>query len=94
MEKKLPEASKKGHSISNCIACAQQHADLQSAIPLKPIFLYKDVIEENDHGDIEKMSGNKFANTHFSQFNSFCIASTGKPFTEIAVNYVDGIKKQ
>ena len=88
--KNLPEASKKGHSISNCTACAQQHADLQSAISLNPIFVYKD--QENDTVT-EKMSGNKFAKTHFSQFNSFCIASTGKPFTEIAMNYVGGVKK-
>ena len=60
-------------------------------MPLKPIFVYED--RENDHRVIEKMSEKKFAKTQFSQFNTFCIGSTSKPFTEIAMNYVGGIKK-
>ena len=84
----------KWHSISNCIACAMNHEDLQAAIPLKPIFNYKG--EENCYGASKKVATvteKEFVKTHFEKFNSFCKESTGKPFVEIAINHMGPIKK-
>ena len=90
----MDQLSQNDHSISNCIACAMNHEDLQAAIPLKPIFNYKD--EENCYGASKKVATvteKEFVKTHFEKFNSFCKASTGKPFVEIAINHMGPIKK-
>ena len=48
----MDKATQKSHSVSNCIACAVQHAQLQSSIPLKPVFIGKN--DENVYGPFNK----------------------------------------
>ena len=90
----LPDTTKKAHSISNCIACSLHHNSLQAAIPLKPLFVYNtsDNVENIQNSSNEKVTGKQFVQRHYQQFNSFCLASTGKPFSDIALNHVSDIK--
>ena len=81
----------KNHTISKCTACAIKHPELQSAIPLKPLFILEDV--ENRYGPAKTVSEKQFAKVQFEKFNSFCIASTGKTFAEVAVKHVGPIKQ-
>ena len=94
--KALPDTIKKAHSISKCIACSIEHSSLQTAIPLKPLFVYNAPTQCNieDQGNsVDKLTGKQFVQRHYKQFDSYCFASTGKPFSEIALSNVCDIKK-
>ena len=56
--------SQKRHSVSECIACAVNHTELQTAIPPKPVFNNENK-ELNSHGASKNMTEKEFANTLF-----------------------------
>ena len=87
----MDKATQKSHSVSNCIACAVQHARLQNTIPLKPVFNGGNNV--NLYGSFKQVSEKEFARTQFGKFNALCIASTGKPFTEVALNNIGPMKR-
>ena len=94
--KALPDTIKKAHSISKCIACSIEHNSLQTAIPLKPLFVYNAPTQcnvESQGNSVDKLTGKQFVQRHYKQFDSYCLASTGKPFSEIALSNVCDIKK-
>ena len=49
--------------------------------------------KENFDGPYKQVSGKQFARAHFDKINSLCLALTGKPFAEVAVNDIDPIKR-
>ena len=94
--KALPDPVKKSHSISKCVACSIEHSSLQTAMPLKPLFVYNVPTQSNfekQGNSVDKLTGKQFVQQHYKQFDSYCLASTGKPFSEIALNNVSDIKK-
>ena len=59
------------HSVSNCIACAVEHTELQQAMPLRPLFRGEN--EENLYGPLEQVSAKEFARTHYDKINSLAV---------------------
>lgn len=87
---KMDKKSQRSHSVSNCIACAVEHTELQQAMPLRPLFRCEN--EENLHGPLEQVSAKEFARAHFDKINSLCLSSTGQPFAEVAINHIRPFK--
>jgi hypothetical protein len=87
---KMDKKSQQSHSVSNCIACAVEHTELQQAMPLRPLFRCEN--EENLHGPLEQVSAKEFARAHYDKINSLCLSSTGQPFAEVAINHIRPFK--
>ena len=88
---KMDQQTQSRHSVSNCIACAVQNSKLQLSMPMRPVF--KPENKENLYGPHKQVSEKQFARAHFDKINSLCLASTGKPFAEVAVNHIGPIKR-
>ena len=88
---KLDKNTKSSHSASKCIVCAVQNTELQHAMPMRPHFEAEN--EENLYGPLEKLSAKRFAKTKYDKINSLCLASTGQPFAEVAINHIGPFKE-
>ena len=58
---------------------------------MRPVFEPEN--KENLYGPHKQVSEKQFARAHFDKINSLCLASTGKPFAEVAVNHIGPIKR-